>query len=197
VGFPQQSLFTVLEVAVRWGCTQAQIIDWAIADELDLVAGFPVVKLGDQQASSLMSVAGTEVRPLFRPFGAAAKKVYVEQAKRPGSDEWRHITRPAGGVRMEAADILIRASEVERFESAHGLVRARASSPGAPPRYDWDQFYVALIRRLFNDGMPDSLRALVGEMQEWFIENSPTGDAPDESTIRKRITAVWRELNQQ
>jgi hypothetical protein len=40
VGFPQQSLFTVLEVSVRWGCTQAQILDWAIADELDLVAGF-------------------------------------------------------------------------------------------------------------------------------------------------------------
>jgi hypothetical protein len=34
-------------------------------------------------------------------------------------------------------------------------------------------------------------------MQDWFIANSPGGEAPDESTIRKRITAVWRELNQQ
>jgi hypothetical protein len=190
-------LFTVLEATVRWGCTQAQILDWAIADDIDLVAGFPLVKLGEELASGLMSVAGTEVRPLFRPFGTAAKKVYVKQARPPGSNAWRHITKPAGGVRMEAADIMITASEMERFESAHGFARPRASGPGAPPRYDWDQFYVALIRRLFNDGMPESLRALVGEMQEWFIENSPTGDAPDESTIRKRITAVWRELNQQ
>lgn len=197
MGLPQQSLFTVFEVSVKWGCTQAQILDWAIADELDLVAGFPVVKFGDEQASGLMSVAGTEVRPLFRPFGAAAKKVHVEQAKRPGSNELRHITSPPGGVRMEAADIMITASEIERFEAAHGFARPRASGPGVPPRYDWDQFYVALIRRLFHDGMPESLRALVGEMQDWFIANSAAGEAPDESTIRKRISAVWRELNQQ
>ncbi len=31
-------------------------------------------------------------------------------------------------------------------------------------------------------------------MQEWFIANSPTGEAPDESTIRRRIQAIWHEL---
>jgi hypothetical protein len=117
--------------------------------------------------------------------------------KRPGSIDWQRITEPIGGTRMEAADILIRASEIERFEAAHGFARPRGSGPGVPPRYDWDQFYVALIRRLFHDGMPESLRALVGEMQDWFIANSAAGEAPDESTIRKRISAVWRELNQQ
>jgi hypothetical protein len=197
VGLPQQSLFTVLEVSVKWGCTQTQILDWAIADDVDLVAGFPLVMLGTEPASGLMSVAGSEVRPLFRPFGGAAKKVNVRQAKPPGSNEWRHITSPTGGVRMEAADIMITASEIERFESTHGFARPRTSGPGAPSRYDWDQFYVALIRRLFHDGMPESLRVLVGEMQEWFIANSPAGEAPDESTIRKRINAVWRELNPQ
>jgi hypothetical protein len=195
VGFPQQSLFTVLEVSARWGCTQAQILDWSIADDIDLVAGFPPVMLGAEPASGLLSVAGSEVRPLFRSFGSAARKVYVRQAKMPETGEWRRITDPAGGVRMEAPDILMRACEVERFENAHGFARPRGSGPGAPPRYDWDRFYVALIRGLFHDGMPESLRVLVGEMQEWFIENSPAGEAPDESTIRKRINAVWRELN--
>ena len=197
MGFPQQSLFTVLEISVKWGCTQAQILDWAIADDIELVAGFPPVKLGEEQASGLMGVAGSEVRPLFRPFGGAAKKVHVRQVKRPGSSDWQRITEPIAGARMEAADILMRATEIERFESAHGFARPRASGPGVPPRYDWDQFYVALIRRLFHDGMPESLRALVGEMQDWFIANSAAGEAPDESTIRKRISAVWRELNQQ
>jgi hypothetical protein len=79
-------LFTVLEVSVKWGCTQAQILDWAIADDIELVAGFPPVKLGEEQASGLMSVAGSEVRPLFRPFGGAAKKVYARTLcrSRPG-----------------------------------------------------------------------------------------------------------------
>ena len=36
---------------------------------------------------------------------------------------------------------------------------------------------------------------LVTEMQEWFIANSADGEAPDESTIRRRIRALWQELN--
>lgn len=32
-------------------------------------------------------------------------------------------------------------------------------------------------------------------MQEWFIQTSDNGDAPDESTIRRRIRAVWQELH--
>jgi hypothetical protein len=32
-------------------------------------------------------------------------------------------------------------------------------------------------------------------MQEWFIANSAEGEAPDESTIRRRIQSVWKELN--
>jgi hypothetical protein len=197
MALPPRNFLTVLEVAVRWECSQSEVVDWAIVDELDLVAGFPVVRFGEETTSGLMSVAGTEVRPLFRPFGEAAGKVYLRQARPPGSTEWRYITEPAEGVRMTAPDIMITSAEVERFENAHGIGRGRASGPGAPARYDWDRFYVALIRRLFNDGMPATLRDLVREMQEWFIANSAAGDAPDESTIRRRIQAVWRELQAQ
>jgi hypothetical protein len=38
-------------------------------------------------------------------------------------------------------------------------------------------------------------RDLVTEMQDWFIANSPDREAPDESTIRRRIRAIWQELN--
>ena len=40
MALPQQYLFTILEASVRWGCTQAQIANWAIANDLDLVVGF-------------------------------------------------------------------------------------------------------------------------------------------------------------
>ena len=195
MALPPKYLFTVLEASVRWACAQAEIINWAIADELDLVAGFPAVEFGDDAGGGLMSVAGSEVRPLFRPFGDASKKVSVRMARPPISGEWRTVSKPPDGIRVTAADIMITAAEIERFEEAHGIARNRNSGPGAPPRYSWDRFYIALIRRLFLDGLPETQRELVTEMQEWFIADSANGDAPDESTIRKRVQAVWRELS--
>jgi len=41
---------------------------------------------------------------LFRPFGKAAKKVFVKQARRIGSEELKLITKPARGLRLTAAD---------------------------------------------------------------------------------------------
>ncbi len=98
-------------------------------------------------------------------------------------------------MRITASDVLITAEEVERFEELHGLGRGRANAgPGLPPRYDWDGFYVAVCKRVYTHGLPARQRELVLEMQEWFIANSPTGEAPDESTIRRRIQAIWHEL---
>ena len=81
------------------------------------------------------------------------------------------------------------------FEEAHGIGRTSNVGPGAPTKYDWDGFYVALIKRLYAEGLPIRQRDLVIEMQEWFIANSAEGEAPDESTIRRRIQSVWKELN--
>lgn len=195
MALPQQYLFTILEVAGRWGCTQAQIVNMAIGNDLDLVVGFCPIKFGEDAGCGLMSVAGSDVRPLFRPFGKAEKKVYVKQARRPGTEDWKIITEPAEGVGLAAADIMITASEMERFEDAHGVGRGRSSGPGAPSRYDWDGFYIALMKRVHINGFPARQKDLIVEMQEWFIANSPVGEAPDESTIRRRIQTVWQALN--
>ncbi len=90
------------------------------------------------------------------------------------------MTQPARGVRITASDVLITAEEVERFEEVHGIGRSRGrgnAGPGLPPRYDWDGFYVAVFKRLYTLGFPTRQRELVLEMQEWFIANSPTGEA--------------------
>jgi hypothetical protein len=31
-------------------------------------------------------------------------------------------------------------------------------------------------------------------MQEWFVEHSDGNDVPDERSIRRRITPIWRAL---
>ena len=102
MAFPARCLFTILEVSARWICSQTQIVDWAISDEIDLVAAFREVRFDDQSAAGLLSVPGSEVRPLFRPFGEAAKKIYVKQARRPGSSVWLTITDPVRGIRFAA-----------------------------------------------------------------------------------------------
>ena len=195
MAFPARYLFTILEAAARWTCSPTQIVDWAISEEIDLVAAFSEVKFSDESAAGLLSVPGCEVRPLFRPFGEAPKKVYVKQARRLRAAGWLTITAPARGVRFSAADIMITADEIERFEVAHDINRTRGAGPGAPGKYDWEGFYVAVVKRVYDHGLPVTQAALIGEMQEWFLANSAHGSAPDESTIRQRVKMIWRAVN--
>lgn len=65
--------------------------------------------------------------------------------------------------------------------------------PGVPPRYDRDGFYGALTRRIQDHRIPATQAELVREMLDWFGQRTGI-DAPDESTVRRKITTVWREL---
>ncbi|SEO09423.1 hypothetical protein SAMN05216227_104617 [Pseudorhodobacter antarcticus] len=195
MAFPAQYFYSILDVAGRWGCSQTEVVNWAISGELDLVAGFSPILFGDEPAAGLLVVSASDVRPLFRPFGKAAKKVFIKQARPVGSDALKLITDPACGVRLTAADIMITAREIDRFEDVNGIGRTRHAGPGAPGRYDWEGFHMALFKRIYTGGFPLQQRDLVLEMQEWFIANSADGEAPDESTIRRRIKAIWQELN--
>jgi hypothetical protein len=60
-----------------------------------------------------------------------------------------------------------------------------------PPRHDWDAFYAALTRRIHDHGVPATQAELVRDMLAWF-EARDVEHAPDESTIRLKITACER-----
>ncbi len=194
MAFPAQYFYSILEVAGRWGCSQTDVINWAISGELDLVAGFSPILFGDEPAAGLLVVSTSDIRPLFRPFGKTEKKVFLKQARPAGSAELKLITEPARGVRLTAADIMITSKEIDRFEEAHSIGRTRSAGPGTPTKYDWEAFHFALFKRIFQRGFPLQQRELVLEMQEWFIANSADGEAPDESTIRRRIKSICQEL---
>jgi hypothetical protein len=63
-----------------------------------------------------------------------------------------------------------------------------------PSTYDWDAMRVQVLQRVHEQGLPETQREFVNEIQEWFIRRSPDGDAPDERTIRRRLTPAWRTL---
>lgn len=193
MAFPSREFFTVLEAAARWECTQADVACQALKDALELVATFPSIELADGPAVGLLAVQAAEIMPLFRAVNPA-KKARLFQVRKRESKDWQRIGDPISGVWMTLGDILITRSEMLRFEEEHEIVRPRLSVGGAPQRYDWERFQMVLFKRLFHGGMPASQKDLIDEMQEWFIANSTDGDAPDESTIRRRIKAVWREL---
>ena len=195
MAFSAQAFYSILDVSVHWGFRLTQVVNNAIADELDLVTVVSDVMRGEKCVAGLISVLGFAVRPLFRPFGNGAKKTYLTEACLTPNEPWRMITKPARGVRLTAADIIITAKEIDRFDEDHGIGRTLTVGPGALLKYDWDGFYIAVLKRIYSNDFPARQCGLVVEMQEWFIVNSAEGDAPDESTIGRRIQTVWKELN--
>jgi hypothetical protein len=91
-------------------------------------------------------------------------------------------------------DLVICRAEVERFEQAQGLL-IEADAPirrGAPSRFDWDGFWVEVCRIIHDDGLPSTQNELVGRMTEWF--ELRRNASPDESTIKKKLKPLWRQL---
>ena len=74
MAFPAQVFYSILEVSVRWGCSVTQVVNNAIADEIDLVTGVSQVMFGEESGAGLISVPGCEVRPLFPTFRQGRKE---------------------------------------------------------------------------------------------------------------------------
>jgi hypothetical protein len=52
----------------------------------------------------------------------------------------------------------------------------------------------ALTLYIHEEGVPDSQGALVSAMLDWFVENGDADDVPDERSVRRRVSPVWRAL---
>ena len=55
-------------------------------------------------------------------------------------------------------------------------------------------FTIVTARRVYDHGMPASQGELVRDMMDWFAgrEDFP---APDERTVRRKVSAIWKELS--
>lgn len=100
-----------------------------------------------------------------------------------------------------ADDILIRRDEVERFEANSTPAPPDISAsnppvvrggPGAPPKYDWDGFWVEACRRIHDDGIPPTQAAMVRDLLGWFDDKCAA--VPDESTVKKKVSKLWKAL---
>jgi len=191
---PPVAFYSIYEVSPRWGCPAPDVAGWAAQGHLQVLIGIAPVLCGEELHGGLVEVSIAELMPLFRRFGPSEDACRLRRIKPAGLSEWLHGTNPAEGILVRATDLMLPAEALHRFEEERDLLRRPVHSIGAPPRYDWDAMYVWLFQRVNECGLPESQAALIGEAQDWFIRHSKSGDVPEESTIRKRLGAIWRVL---
>ena len=191
---PPVAFYSIYEIAVRWGCPPADVAGWAAAGHLQVLAGIPPVSCGDETVAGLVEVPIAELMPMFRRIGPSDEQARLRRVMPPGSKTWLKVTDPPDGVPIRSSDLLLSAGSLQQFEEERDLLRRPASTIGASPRYDWDSMYAWLTVFLFEKGVPDTQTALVSLVQDWFVQNSKSGEVPDESTIRKRLMSLWRKL---
>ncbi len=197
MGLPQKVFYSVSEVSVRWECSLADIAGWASVGYFDIVTVVPSITLdGTRRIEGFVRVAVTDVLPILRGYGKAAKKVRLSRV-RPWNDEvWVFLEDPPAGkgLKVQREDLLIMADQVRAFEAEHDLLRRPAAHIGSSPRYDWESMYISQIVRVFEQGLPDTQSEWIGEVQDWFAETSDDGQIPDERTIRRRLSPIWKAL---
>ena len=100
--------------------------------------------------------------------------------------------------------LIVRHAELVRFEAAQDEIAApvniaafpltpQPTARGAPPKYDWDEFYCELAVSMQIDGVPESQAAIVRRMVEWFATRN---QYPDQSTIKKKVALLWRRYHE-
>lgn len=191
---PKREFYTVHEVAARWGYTIADVAGWSAAGHFDILTGIPPAMCGDKVVAGEVIISAFDILPMFRRCGTGPQTAWLRRVRTKSDPEWQLITDPVAGVEVSVADLLISGQHVHRFEEKNELFRRVSGSTGSVSPYDWEGMLQALALRIHDRGIPASQGELVAEMQEWFVEHSDGNDVPDERSIRRRITPIWREL---
>jgi hypothetical protein len=191
---PKREFYTVHEVAARWGYTIADVAGWSAAGHFDILTGIPPAICGEKVIAGAVIISAFDILPMFRRCGTGPQTAWLRRVRTKGEADWQLITDPLAGVEVSVADLLISGQHVHRFEEKNELFRRVSGSTGSVSPYDWEGMLQALALRIHERGLPASQGELVAEMQDWFVEHSDGNDVPDERSIRRRITPIWREL---
>ena len=191
---PPVAFYSIYEIAVRWGCHPADVAGWAAAGHLQVLAGIPPVSCGSETVAGMVQVPMAELIGMFRRIGPSDELARLRRIMPLGTSAWLTVTDPAEGLLIRSSDLLVDAGTLQTFEDERDLLRRPVSRIGATPRYEWDAMYAWLFWFTYEKGMPESKTALVALVQDWFVQNSKSGEVPEESTIRKRLTSLWSKL---
>lgn len=194
MGLPPRVYYTLHEASIRWDCTLADIAGWASAGRFQIVTALEPVIQGPRVVAGFVAVSVTDILQMFRRCGTGPKSRLLKRVRPLEEEDWILIADPADRIEVTLEDLLIMADDVWRFETDCNLLRRPAPTVGAAAKYDWDGMYMVLIQRVHDQGVPETQAEWVGEVQDWFVQTSETGEVPDERTIRRRLTPIWKAL---
>lgn len=190
---PPRAFFTIQETAIRWGCSLDELAGWAAVGKLDIAMAIEPLHHSAGVMSGFVAVPVTDILGLFRNNGGDTERRAVRRMRPLGQEDWIWLSGPADPIEVALDDLLIMSDDVHQFETDHDVLR-RSTVTGAPNRYDWEGLFAMLIRRVHFEGVPATQAELIAIAQEWFAENSPNGEVPDERTLRRRLGPIWRSL---
>lgn len=191
---PKREFYAVHEVAARCGYTIADVAGWSAAGHFDILTGIPPAMCGEKIVAGAVIISTFDILPMFRRCGTGPQTALLRRVRTKNEADWQLITDPVCGIEVSIADLLISGLQVYRFEEKNELFHRVSASTGSVSPYDWEGMLQALALRIHEQGLPASQGELVGDMQEWFVEHSDGNEVPDERSIRRRITPIWREL---
>jgi len=194
MGLPPRAFYSIHEAAARWDCSLSDIAGWASVGRFDIAIGIGPAQCEDQVLAGFVAVSVPDILPLFSHGDTAPKSLRLKRIRVPNEPDWQIVTQPIEGISVSLGDLMILAEKARQFEEECDLLRRPAEHIGSTPNYDWDGMYLTLILRLHEQGVPPTQAELVGELQEWFVKTSESGKVPDERTIRRRITPIWKAL---
>jgi len=194
MALPPRVYFTLQEVAARWDCTLADIAGWASVGRFDIVTAIAPITIDAQVLAGFVAVAVTDILQMFRRSGTGPTKSTLRRVRPRGREDWIMIADSAERIEITLDDLIIMAEDVRQFEAAFDLARRPGAYSGSTARYDWDGMYIALMVRIYDQGLPATQAEWLGEVQDWFVANSESGEVPDERTIRRRLTPIWKAL---
>lgn len=196
MGLPQRALYPVHEAAIRWGCTVSDIAGWAAMGTLKIVTGIPPVQCGEERVAGLVNIDPTDILPMFRRCGTGPQEAHLQRIQPEGSESWLYITSPELGVVVSIGDLMLLGRDVLQFEIANDLFGrvAGGAGLGSDGDYDWAAMYVEIVRRVFEEGLPNSQAEWVRELQDWFSLRTEDGKFPDEKSVRLRIAPILKAV---
>jgi hypothetical protein len=211
---PRKPFYRLDEICVRWQMSESDIASYVVTGELTIAVVLAGLQLEygtyEQRPGRSCVRIPLGARHHTGPIDLLPSDGWhvIEDGQRKVScfqAEPNHYLEVAGERGSDTAVLVRRASlalnhaEVVRFEVANGVTPAldliaddTTRRRGAPPQFDWDDFWVEVCHTVYVDGVPDTQGALVRRMDQWFAER--VTKPPSASTLKRKLIPLWRRI---
>lgn len=195
---PTRTHWSIFELAARWDCTTAQILEHAQNEHFEIVAPMPPFQSNGTWYAGICRIEPTDVAGHFRRDGTAPDTVRIQRAKPIRKDPREQLTAPLildEAMHIPAHSLRVTTEEVKTVEGSWGIrngtLQGYKAPDGAP---DWLAAFQHIAIRLAEGATWRSQSAMARELQDFFARRSPTGDFPDERTVTRRTQEFWKIL---